>query len=192
MHSDPLANYERQLYSDYEAYLLRSAQRKKSPSKVFRLFKFFTLYILLSGSIFTVLVGALNFSAYSARVVHWINPESIIAITKDIQSVISTSSIEIHASEEESESRLESREIIEEKIKNTDPSLLFSRSYEAERLLDNIPKGGLATPKFEITPYENRIIIPKLGKNIPLLDVYHDLDANYIEMHEIFMEELRK
>ena len=84
------------------------------------------------------------------------------------------------------------KKFIEEKIKNTDPSLLFSRSYEAERLLDNIPKGGLATPKFEITPYENRIIIPKLGKNIPLLDVYHDLDANYIEMHKIFMEELRK
>ena len=140
MHSDPLANYERQLYSDYEAYLLRSAQSKKSPSKVFRLFEFFTLYILLSGSIFTVLVGALNFSAYSARVVHWINPESIIAITKDIQSVISTSSIEIHASEEESESRLESREIIEEKITNPlgDPVV---KRYARGKFLG---KGGFA------------------------------------------------
>ena len=192
MHTDPLSDYERQLYSDYEAYLLRSASHKKSPSKAYRLFKFFTLYIILSSSIFTVLIGILNFSAYSARVIHWINPESIIALTKDIQSVISTSSIEVHASEEESEARIESREIIEEKIKNSDPSLLFSRSYEPERLLDNIPKSGLATAKFEVTPYENRIIIPKLGKNIPLLDVYHDLDANYIEMHKIFMEELRK
>ena len=106
MHTDPLSDYERQLYSDYEAYLLRSAVRKKSPSKTYRLFKFFTLYIILSGSIFTVLIGILNFSAYSARVVHWVNPESILAFTKDIQSVISTSSIEVHASEEESEARI--------------------------------------------------------------------------------------
>jgi sortase A len=43
-----------------------------------------------------------------------------------------------------------------------------------------------------VTPYENRIIIPKIGKNIPLVDVHHDSDADYSVMHEIFMEELKK
>jgi hypothetical protein len=43
-----------------------------------------------------------------------------------------------------------------------------------------------------VVPYENRIIIPKIGKNIPLVDVDHDIGTSYTQMHEIFMEELKK
>lgn len=41
-------------------------------------------------------------------------------------------------------------------------------------------------------PYENRIIIPRIGKNIPLVDIFVDLHPNYESMHETFMEELKK
>lgn len=156
------------------------------------MFKFFTLYIILSGTIFSVLLGLLNFSAYSARILNWIDPGSLLTLKTEIQSVISSSSIEVHASEEEHEARTESLDIIEGKIAQTDPSIIYSRSYEPSRLLGSIAPEGIATPKFEVAPYENRILIPRLAKNIPLVDVYHDSDADYLKMHEIFMEELRK
>lgn len=159
---------------------------------MYRLFKFFTLYIILSGTIFSVLVGILNFSAYSARVLNWIDPDALLSLKSDIQSVLSSSTIEVHASEEETEARIESLDTLEGKVALTDPSLIYSRSYSPSRLLGNISPNGIVTPKFEVVPYEDRILIPRLGKNIPLIDVYHDQDADYLKMHEIFMEELRK
>ncbi len=41
-----------------------------------------------------------------------------------------------------------------------------------------------------ITPYEDRIVIPKIGKNIPLVNVeHHDADNSH-EWQKIFMKEL--
>jgi sortase (surface protein transpeptidase) len=41
-----------------------------------------------------------------------------------------------------------------------------------------------------IAPYEDRIIIPKIGKNIPLVNVeHHDADSSN-EWQKIFMKEL--
>lgn len=45
---------------------------------------------------------------------------------------------------------------------------------------------------FELNPYENRIIIPRIGKNIPLVDVSIASGATFETMHEVFMEELKK
>ena len=45
---------------------------------------------------------------------------------------------------------------------------------------------------FTLAPYENRIVIPKIGKNIPLVNVTIDHGASFETMHEVFMEELRK
>ena len=42
----------------------------------------------------------------------------------------------------------------------------------------------------EITPYENRIIIPKIGKNIPLVDVKNRKVDSEHELEDIFMKEL--
>lgn len=42
----------------------------------------------------------------------------------------------------------------------------------------------------EITPYENRIVIPKIGKNIPLVDITHPNVQGVDELNDIFMKEL--
>jgi len=44
----------------------------------------------------------------------------------------------------------------------------------------------------EITPYEDRILIPRIGKNIPLVNVEHFDASNSEEWHKIFMKELEK
>lgn len=137
-------------------------------------------------------MGALNFSAYSARVLHWIDPSTLENIKWELQSVVSKSSMEVHASETMSEDQQESLTTLTEKVAATDPGIVYNRTYSAERLLGNISETENAGVTFQVTPYENRIIIPKLGKNIPLVDVYHDEWADYATMHEIFMDELKK
>lgn len=44
----------------------------------------------------------------------------------------------------------------------------------------------------DITPYDNRIIIPKIGKNIPLVDVQLDAGFDFDHIENIFMKELEK
>jgi len=41
-----------------------------------------------------------------------------------------------------------------------------------------------------ITPYNNRIIIPKIAKNIPLLDIANKSITTHNELNDIFMKEL--
>lgn len=85
----------------------------------------------------------------------------------------------------------DSLQSVTEKVVLTDPDIVYARSYESDRLLSGVPRTSHSA-NFAVTPYENRIIIPKIGKNIPLVDVEHDVNAKYSEMHNIFMEELKK
>lgn len=46
------------------------------------------------------------------------------------------------------------------------------------------------TLSVNVTPYEDRIVIPKIGKNIPLVNVEHHDASNSAEWHKVFMREL--
>jgi hypothetical protein len=185
MHTDPLLEYERRLI-----------ECLSKPTLLHRLFggaRFLMIYLILSGTIFSVLLGILNFGAYSTRVLSWIDPQAIEGIKNDLQHAISQSSIEVHATDTNEEEHQESREALTEKVANTDPGIVYSRSYDASHLLGSISSTDAYRTSFELSPYENRIIIPKLGKNIPLVDVInHDEQASFEQMHEVFMEELKK
>ncbi len=105
-----------------------------------------------------------------------------------MEQALMTTSIAVHASDiTDTQTSLQT---VTEQVSMTDPDITYSRSYGSDRLLSGISRSPSAS--FNITPYENRIIIPKLGKNIPLVDVDHNLNAKYGEMQDIFMEELKK
>ena len=131
----------------------------------------------------------LNFSAYSAMVTNWVNPDLMATRQGDIESALMSSSIAVHAAD--MGDLQDSIETITTKVAITDPDIVYARSYDSDRLLSGITPAS-ADVTFSVTPYENRIIIPRLGKNIPLVDVEHDADAKFGEMQDVFMEELKK
>lgn len=184
MHTDPLLEYEKKL--------IQSLSKPPVTRMILRGAKIMTVYFLLSWTIFSVLLGLLNFSAYSARVLDWINPTALENVQKDLASALSKSSIEVHASEALATEKVESREAITEKVANSDPAIVYSRDYAPDRLLGSVDTSTVGRVRFDVAPYENRIIIPAIGKNIPLIDVHHDEGTSYTAMHEIFMEELKK
>lgn len=53
-----------------------------------------------------------------------------------------------------------------------------------------LPSEPTVPAKFEITPYENRIIVPRIGKNIPLVDISVTKSFDFDHMENIFMQEL--
>lgn len=146
------------------------------------------MYLVLTGGIFALLMGGLNFSAYSAMVTNWVNPDLMITRQGDIESALSNSSVAVHAADM---TDTDSIETITEKVALTDPDIVYARSYDSDRLLSGVSRSA-TDATFAVTPYENRIIIPRLGKNIPLVDVEHDAHAKFGEMQDVFMEELKK
>jgi hypothetical protein len=103
----------------------------------------------------------------------------------------SATSVSVHASEESLSENKDDLESVTSKIRASDPSIIYSREYAPEGLIANIAEQNQTTT-FAITPYENRIIIPRIGENIPLVDVEMGHGESFEKMHEVFMEELRK
>jgi LPXTG-site transpeptidase (sortase) family protein len=146
---------------------------------------FLVKYFTTSACIFWILMLATNYSAY------WNLASSIIyaeemEITKKslIQSVAAAS-----VSDDESENTLEQdtfkqlSESKSEKYKYT-PSM-----HSIAGLMSGTSKGEIDL-WIEITPYENRIIIPAIGKNIPLIDIKQQKVEGVNELNDIFMKEL--
>jgi hypothetical protein len=178
---DPLLQYEQIMHTH--------TKKTHAPSIIVRALKFISLYFVLTGGIFALLMGGLNFSAYSAMVTNWANPDLMATRQGDIESALTSSSMAVHAADMSDSS--DSLATITEKVALTDPDMVYARSYDADRLLSGISPAS-ADATFSITPYENRIIIPRLAKNIPLVDVEHDPHAKFGEMQDVFMEELKK
>ena len=134
-------------------------------------------------------MGFLNFSAYSAMVTNWVNPDLMLSRQDDMERALTNSNVEVTSNIADT---ADSLQVITEKIARTDPDLVYSRFYDSSRLLSGLSRSS-SDAHFDITPYENRIIIPKLGKNIPLVDVQkRETVVKYAEMNDIFMTELKK
>jgi hypothetical protein len=50
----------------------------KTHSWIYRMSKFLSIYLLLTGGIFVLLMGVMNFSAYSAVISNWVDPDALI------------------------------------------------------------------------------------------------------------------
>ncbi len=122
-------------------------------------------------------------------VTNWINPDLLVARQGDIESALSSSSVSVHAADMNDSH--DSLQTLTEKVALTDPDIVYAKTYGSDRLLSGLPRSS-PDATFEVAPYENRIIIPRLGKNIPLVDVEHDANAKFGELQNVFMDELKK
>jgi LPXTG-site transpeptidase (sortase) family protein len=171
--------------------LEKSHTHKRSlGASLFRTARFLGIYLALTGTIFMVLLGALNAGAYSSRIMNWVNPDALLTARDEVASILSSSSVEVHASEEETLEKKEDLEGVKSKILLSDPEIVYAREYEPKGLLSHLGSEKLGTT-FNLTPYENRIVIPRIGENIPLLDTKVASGSSFETMHETFMEELR-
>jgi hypothetical protein len=118
---DPLTHYES---LQEERGFLRSFQRTCS---------YVISYLLLSGSIFLVLLVSLNYSAYSGRIINWVNPDALIEARDEVNKLLaSATSVSVHASEESLSESRDNLESVTSKILASDPSIIYSRDYVPE------------------------------------------------------------
>jgi hypothetical protein len=108
-----------------------------------------------------------NYSAYSTIAYNYINPNSLKNSSKEILNVIDNSKIKVFADEDTSLLGNEQQKTIQKSLAE-DNTQLRDTYFSPKKL---VPLKSNVNLSVEIVPYENRLIIPKIGKNIPLVDV---------------------
>lgn len=135
---------------------------------------FITKYLLTSSLIFLVLLVATNYSAYINIAKSYIFKSELQASSQKLISSVEAWNIKEKYSEEKI-MKLEQSE-------QSDKLSIKQMKKEQDKKNINL--------NIEITPYENRIIIPKIGKNIPLVDIQNRNIDWAKELNDIFMKEL--
>lgn len=137
---------------------------------------------------FAVLLIATNWAAYSAIAINLLRPGALEEANTQIQNTLSNSKITVYASDAANVA-FEKKEKAED-IKKQLEAENVEVEEEAFSMKNLLPSEPTVPAKFEITPYENRIIVPRIGKNIPLVDISVTKSFDFDHMENIFMQEL--
>lgn len=131
-------------------------------------------YLATSFLIFGVLLIWTNYNAYINVAKWYFFQEEYKKQEQNILNTVEASNLKEKAIEKK-----------EEEEKETEKQRTLSiKKYKKELDEKSIPLN------IEITPYENRVVIPKLGKNIPLIDIKNQKVESEHELENIFMKEL--
>lgn len=151
--------------------------------------KFLLHYCLVSSVVFLILLVLTNASSYSSLVMAYINPGALKTSGSDIVSVLEKSKIIAYADNSRTDTdQKEQEQDIKKKLEENNVTI-HEDPLSPKKLVSQTPKVNV---DFDITPYDNRIIIPKIGKNIPLVDVGANSGLDFDHMENIFMKELEK
>ncbi len=147
---------------------------KKEKNKFLSISIFLIKYGLTCSFIFAVLLLWTNYNAYFNIAKSYILKEEIKEQSKSIINSVEASNLKSKVIE-----KIQTKKVEDKKTED-----LSIKKYKKELNSKDIDLD------IEITPYENRIVIPKIGKNIPLLDVKNREVENEHELENIFMKEL--
>lgn len=158
----------------YQTIITEENKKIKKKISLVSSFIFTVKYLTTSFLIFAVLLIWTNYNAYINVAKWFFFKEEIEKESKSILESVKASNlkekiVEINEENEKEEKKQEA---------------LTIKKYKKELDWKNIPL------KIEITPYENRVVIPKIWKNIPLLDIKNQKVDSEHELENIFMKEL--
>ncbi len=158
-------------------------------NKIIDFIKFLTSYLTTSAIIFFILLWALNYNSYIQIAKSYFNKEWL-ELDKNamLASVASTNIVKENKKEEDIFEEEKQKEFEINAIEQMN-SIKNKTFHSMDRLVDWNWDNDINID-VSITPYENRIVIPKIWKNIPLIDVKARKVQNVKELEDIFMQEL--
>lgn len=152
--------------------------KRKKKNNILYSFIFLFKYITTSSLIFGVLLVSSNYSAYINIAKSYIFADELSKNSQRLISSVEASNIKDNYSEKIKDKRLEKKEVEKKEEKLSIKKM--QKLQDKEDINLNI----------EITPYENRVVIPKIWKNVPLLDIKNRNISWEKELNNIFMDEL--
>ncbi len=141
---------------------------------------FFTLrYALTTSLIFGVLLVSTNYSAYYNIAMSYINSEALENQSRGLISSVEAANIKEKIQDE----------FVQQKTFIEDDKNAVKTKNSVKHLLDISEDNGVGM-EIDIAPYQNRVIIPKIGKNIPLVEIKNRVLEDDNDLNNIFMKEL--
>ncbi len=142
-------------------------------------------YILTSVMIFGVLLVSTNFSAYSNIMQSYIfeddnNKEAVSLLNSASAGEVEENKIIYKKTKAEKIAEFKEKTEKVDKIKN---------KFSIKQIVSEIDKKDIDL-WIKIVPYENRLVIPKIGKNIPLIDIREKTVESKNKLDNILMKEL--
>lgn len=161
---------------------IKTEKNESILAKIWKNFIFFIKYIWTSTLIFAVLLSVTNYSAYIEIARSYLNPEALELNKQAMLASVQQSNIWTKNQDGVLEENLE---------ENTTQKMEWvkNKTYHSMDKLINSTKNELDM-NIEIVPYENRIVIPKIWKNIPLIEVQNKTVQNVKQLEDVFMKEL--
>lgn len=173
---DILLEIEKEFKIENNYYYEVLVEENKKKSNIFKTASFTLKYLFTSLLIFTVLLFWTNYNAYLNIAKWYFFKEEFEKEEKNILNTVQASNLK--------EKLIEKNNLDESEDEKWKKESLNIKKYKQELDEKNI------SLNIEITPYENRIVIPKLWKNIPLLDIKNQKIDSEHELENIFMKEL--
>ena len=142
-------------------------------------------YIMTSVMIFGVLLVSSNFSAYSNILQSYIFKDN----DKQEANLLLNSANAWEIKEKDiiyKKTKIEKIAEFKEKTKKVEKTV---NKFSIKQIISNADKKDIDL-WINIVPYENRIVIPKIGKNVPLIDIKEKKVESKNKLDNIFMKEL--
>lgn len=147
---------------------------------IFFLFK----YIITSSFIFIIMLLTTNYNAYTEIAKSYINPNALTEKKENMLSSIQQSYIR----NENIKNNI--KENIQININNDFLDVKNKTFHSMNKLINTSYSNSINNYEIDITPYENRIVIPKIWKNVPLIEVDWKKVKDVKELEDLFQKEL--
>lgn len=174
------------LSEDLTEDILEEEPSKLSQIKDFSLF--LLKYLTTSLSIFAILMIVVNFSAYYQIAQGYFNAEGAAETAQNLKTSVLESKTQEHSENKEVKISMASEETIAE-LEDKSKVTRNQQFHSMDKLLVETRDEKIDL-SLDITPYENRVVIPAMWKNIPLLDVNKKSAKDVKELEQIFMKDL--
>ncbi len=150
-----------------------------SEIKIIKTFISIIKYIATTVTIFAVLLLTANYSAYISVAKSYIFADQIKMEAKSLLSSLEASQITENIK----------KDIRIKQNINSERLMSWNTRYSFKKLTLDTSKNKPSLD-IQITPYENRLLIPQIGKNIPLISIGQQSVSWPQELENIFMKEL--
>ena len=164
---------ENKIVFNYEVIVTENKKDTKKSFSIWSGIVFLIKYIATTSAIFWVLLVTTNYSAYIQVAKSIIFKEQVEQTKNGILNSVEAAKIKTKLVEETSANN-------EEESLEASTIQKYKKDLEEKEINLNI----------EITPFTNRVIVPKIWKNIPLLEVQNKTISWESELNDIFMKEL--